>query len=151
MNAVLSLICRMAVFMICAQTIIHFRPDRSYEKYLRLLAGMMVMVQLVLAWGQLFRSGGAGGFEEQIQQYADRMSEEMEWSLGGGFAKENDIIGEVERMREDLYETTESSQEEAYDGGGSQHDSGRNEIEIEIEINVKPDEKTRGDNYGKME
>ena len=41
-------ICKMGIFMICAQTIVHFRPKESYEKYCKLLVGMMVLLLLMI-------------------------------------------------------------------------------------------------------
>lgn len=33
--------------MVCAKTILHFKPQQKYDKYLKLLVGIMVMVQLI--------------------------------------------------------------------------------------------------------
>lgn len=33
--------------MVCAQTVLHFKPHQKYDKYLKLLIGIMVMVQLM--------------------------------------------------------------------------------------------------------
>ena len=38
---------RTSVFMILAQAVIHFRPNPSYEKYFKFLAGVMTIVILV--------------------------------------------------------------------------------------------------------
>ena len=36
-NPLFQAICRVGMFMICAQAIVHFRPNEAYEKYLKLL------------------------------------------------------------------------------------------------------------------
>ena len=35
------------IFLICAQTIVHFRPKEAYEKYLKLLLSVMLLTQLL--------------------------------------------------------------------------------------------------------
>lgn len=70
-----KVICRMGIFMICAQAIVHFRPKASYEKYLKMLVSMMLVLQMFLLVGgvfqmdgeQLFRAweGGAGLFHKE--------------------------------------------------------------------------------------
>ena len=47
MSALLEKIGQMAVFLICAQTLMHFRPKDSYEKYIKLLVSMMLLILLV--------------------------------------------------------------------------------------------------------
>ncbi len=44
--------------MICAQTIVHFRPKAVYEKYLKLLLGIMILIQLVTPMQGYFSSAG---------------------------------------------------------------------------------------------
>lgn len=41
-------ICSVGIFVICAQSIVHFRPKGEYEKYLRLIVSIMVMIQLFI-------------------------------------------------------------------------------------------------------
>ena len=55
-NLLFQAICRVGIFMICAQAIVHFRPKEAYEKYLKLLVSAMVLVQLFLPLG----GGGPG-------------------------------------------------------------------------------------------
>ncbi len=44
-NSLFQAICRVGIFMICAQAIVHFRPQEAYEKYLKLLISVMVLVR----------------------------------------------------------------------------------------------------------
>lgn len=72
-NILFQTICRTGIFMICAQTIVHFRPNESYEKYLKLLVSVMVLIQLFLPVGAFFAgvSGSGGsidGFRESLEQ-----------------------------------------------------------------------------------
>lgn len=72
-NILFQTICRTGIFMICAQTIVHFRPNESYEKYLKLLVSVMVLIQLFLPVGAFLAgvSGSGGsidGFRESLEQ-----------------------------------------------------------------------------------
>ena len=48
METFLQTITRIGSFLICARLLMHFRPDGSYEKYLKFLVSMMVLAQLLL-------------------------------------------------------------------------------------------------------
>lgn len=40
-------ICRIGIFIICSQAIVHFRPKASYEKYLKMLISAMILMQII--------------------------------------------------------------------------------------------------------
>lgn len=74
-NPLFQAICRTGIFMICAQAIVQFRPNESYEKYLKLLVSVMILVQLFLPIGRLFTGGGrmeadalSASFWESLEQ-----------------------------------------------------------------------------------
>ncbi len=69
-------ICRIGIFMVCTQAIVHFRPKASYEKYLRLLVGAMILAQFLEPLGALF--GGGAGFAHRAGQMAEEMRQSME-------------------------------------------------------------------------
>ena len=46
MESFLEKIGQIAIFMICAQTLMHFRAKEAYEKYLKLLVSMMLLLLL---------------------------------------------------------------------------------------------------------
>lgn len=69
-------ICQMGIFMICAQAIIHFRPNGSYEKYMKMLVSVMILVQIFLPVTRLF-SAGAPGLEDRISWFEQQMKESM--------------------------------------------------------------------------
>lgn len=55
---------RVAVFIICAQTLLHFRAKESYEKYIKLLISMMVLLLLL----KPFFNGGYGKEEDLLEE-----------------------------------------------------------------------------------
>lgn len=52
--------------MVCAQTILHFKPQQKYDKYLKLLVGIMVIAQLAMPFLGLF-----SGKENQVDLSLD--------------------------------------------------------------------------------
>lgn len=73
----LSLMKKIGIFMICAQTVIHFRPSKSYEKYLKLLTNMMVLAMLVLSAASFLRSTGDQNYAEAVSKYELLLQEHM--------------------------------------------------------------------------
>ncbi len=57
MDEMITLLKQVGIFMVCAQTVLHFKPQQKYDKYLKLLIGIMVTAQLV---SPLFSLLGAG-------------------------------------------------------------------------------------------
>lgn len=70
-------ICRVGIFMICAQAIIHFRPEGSYEKYLKLLVGSMILIQLFLPVGRLLFWGDGQELALKSEEFMEELEAEM--------------------------------------------------------------------------
>lgn len=47
MSAFVELIKKIGIFMIAAQAVIHFAPAQKYEKYIRMIVGVMILLQLL--------------------------------------------------------------------------------------------------------
>ena len=62
------------IFLICAQTIVHFRPKEAYEKYLKLLLSVMLLTQLL----QPVLTGFGGGVEQNAQAQVEEFTEELQ-------------------------------------------------------------------------
>ncbi len=58
----LGTIRQIGIFMICAQAVLHFKPSAKYEKYLKLLISVMVLVQLLVPLLRFFSSDGEAFF-----------------------------------------------------------------------------------------
>lgn len=93
-NAFFQTICRTGIFMICAQAIVHFRPQESYEKYLKLLVSVMVLIQLFLPLGS-FLAGIRG--EAAVGQLED-FRQSLEQSLEEARQKAEETDSLLERM-----------------------------------------------------
>lgn len=153
-NLLFQAICRTGIFMICAQAIVQFRPHESYEKYLKLLVGVMVLIQLFLPLGRIFL--GADKVNTALQLEAFRESLEREMEEAKQRAEETDALlermtlEEVRRRMEEqevLDEGTPSGDGEApsWDGeapsefsdGVESGDTGGGTVTVEVEP-VKP-------------
>lgn len=77
-NPLFQAICRTGIFMICAQAIVQFRPNESYEKYLKLLVSVMVLVQLFLPIGRLFTGSGKLEADALLASFRENLEQGME-------------------------------------------------------------------------
>ena len=60
----------MGIFMICAQAVVHFRPKESYEKYLKLLVSVIVLIQVFLPIGSFLLGDGRQNAARALEQLA---------------------------------------------------------------------------------
>lgn len=123
-NILFQTICRTGIFMICAQTIVHFRPNESYEKYLKLLVSVMVLIQLFLPVGAFLAGvsgtgGSIDGFRESLEQ---SMEEARQQAAQTEVMLEQMTLEEVRRHIEEeaaLKEQAASEERSAMDKQGS--------------------------------
>lgn len=71
-------ICRTGVLIICAQVLIHFRPDSTYEKYMKMLVSAMILLQLFLPVSNLFTGTGEKSLEARVAWFEEEINKRME-------------------------------------------------------------------------
>lgn len=71
-------ICRVGIFVMCAQTIVHFKPKEVYEKYLRYLVSIMVLIQLFLPLSGFLLGGGRGEIDKALSRFEEELKSGME-------------------------------------------------------------------------
>lgn len=76
-NGLFNLIKQVSVFVVCAQMILHFKPTAQYGKYIKLLIGLMVLVQLFVPLMSLIGKGGATVFSERMEYYQRIVADSM--------------------------------------------------------------------------
>lgn len=76
MQALMKAIVQMGIFMICSQVLIHFRPNGSYEKYMKLLVGVMVLAQIFFPVMNLF-TGEDQSMEERVVWFEEMLQKSM--------------------------------------------------------------------------
>lgn len=99
------IICQMGIFLLCAQSIVHFRPRGSYEKYLRMLVGIMLLLQLLVPVGSLLLKRDAGELGRNIQEFQRSLEaglkEAEEHTAASGRKLESMTLQEVQRRLEE--------------------------------------------------
>ena len=61
------------IFLICAQTVVHFRPKESYDKYLKLLLSVMLLLQLLQPVLTMLGGGDGWNAEEQVTGFMQEL------------------------------------------------------------------------------
>ena len=117
MNLLFRSICQLGIFMICAQAIVHFRPNGSYEKYLKMLVSVMLLVQVFLPFTRLFSPDAQQGIERNISEFEEKIEETFDQALRMA-AETDDLLGnmsleEVRRRMEEQEEEKEGEEEES--------------------------------------
>lgn len=92
----LGTIRQIGIFMICAQAVLHFKPSAKYEKYLKLLISVMVLVQLLVPFLRFFSSDGEAFFNWRIQEIGGNMEQEMAQLQIENSIREETILKEME-------------------------------------------------------
>jgi len=80
--------------LICAQAVVHFRPKEVYERYLKLLVGAMVLIQLVLPFGSFL----LGGRKEE----ALRALEQFKWEMEQGVKQAEENAAAADMLLEQM-------------------------------------------------
>ena len=135
-NSFFDVICRIGIFMICAQAIIHFRPQEAYEKYLKLLVSIMVLIQLFLPIGSFFLKGNEKEAASVLEQFKREMEQNMkeieENSAAMDALLEQMTLEEVRSLIEAREEGGQTELGEGPDDEG--YSSGSEEPDIEMEV-----------------
>jgi len=139
-DRLLEVIKQVGIFMICAQMILHFKPSDRYNKYIKLLISIMVLVQLTVPLLGIFGGEGTQGFLEKVHFYSSSINEGLKeaniTSVNAEILLNEMTMEEVKtRLNNAKQENGEESVEE-----GLQEEDVRN-VEIQIEkIEVAADE-----------
>lgn len=130
-NSFFQAICQMGIFMICAQAVLHFRPNESYEKYLKLLVSIMVLIQLFLPVGSFFLGGGSRDAERILEKFKQELAVSMQEAEKN--AREADELIQrmtLEEVRRRAEEQAAGEADGGTPGGGS---AAGGEISVELD------------------
>lgn len=126
-------ICRAGIFMICAQAIVQFRPNESYEKYLKLLVSVMILVQIFLPIGRLFT--GSGRME------ADALSASFRESLEQGMEETRRQAKEADALLQQMtLEEVRRRLEEQAAASGIEEEVGEDSKKVDMKSAVKKED-----------
>lgn len=132
-NVLFQAICKVGIFLICAQAIVHFRPREAYEKYLKLLVGIMILLQLFLPIGSFLLGSGMGRVADRLEAFRQGLEEEM-----GLAAEEADRAEEtlermtLEEVRRRMEEQAALEAEQGTQGSGGEEGESEGEISVEV-------------------
>ena len=109
-----SMIGQIAIFMICAQALLQFRPKETYGKYLRLLLSAMILIQVVQPVSGFFFGGSVGKLENSMKQFQSSMERSMEQAALRAAEvetqmEERSMVKVQERLEEEESQTIEIS------------------------------------------
>ena len=116
------------IFLICAQTIVHFRPKESYEKYLKLLLSVMLLIQLLQPVLTMLGGSGNPGVEEQTVEF----TEELQSVLIRASEQAGQAEGEVQNTANAIAQKAEGGQEAAEEAVIVQKVQELGEIRVEV-------------------
>ncbi len=130
-SAFLKSVCQIGIFMVCAQTITHFRPNSSYEKYMKLLVSVMVLIQILQPVSSLFHLGGGRGQKERIRQFEEQ--------FGAGMADRMEEISRSEQILENmtLREVQKALEQEKQESERMAEEQGQSEKEMQQGLSGK--------------
>lgn len=108
-------VCRMGIFLVCVRAVLHFGPKECYEKYLKLLAGVLILIQLFLPLGKFLLGRSGQEAEEALRQFRRELEAGMETAAERAEAAdallERMTLEEVRRRLEPAEEPEESVSE----------------------------------------
>lgn len=116
------------IFLICAQTIVHFRPKESYEKYLKLLLSVMLLIQLLQPVLTMLGSRGDPGVEEQTVEF----TEELQSVFIRASEQAGQAEGEIQNTANAIAQKAEGGQEAAEEAVIAQEVQELGEIRVEV-------------------
>nr|WP_300840249.1 hypothetical protein [uncultured Acetatifactor sp.] len=131
LNSFFQAICRVGIFMICAQALLHFRAQETYEKYLKMLVSIMILIQLFIPVGAFFMGEKKDETAEALRQFKQDME------AGIQAAEENAAAADaiLEQMTLEEVQSRMEEQEgvkgEEQEDGSPNLNSGRADIEVE--------------------
>lgn len=96
------------IFLICAQTIVHFRPKEAYEKYLKLLLSVMLLTQLLQPVLIVF----GGGVEQNAQAQVEEFTEELQSVLNRASEQAKQSQEEIGKTAAAVVQEAEETPEE---------------------------------------
>ena len=129
-------ICKIGIFMICAQAIIHFRPRETYEKYLKLLVSAMILIQLFLPIGSFLLGGGM----EQTLQRLEQLRTQLEKEMDSAAREAADTDKMLEQMTlEEVRKRVEEQERLAEEAGDEKKDGAAGTGELQDGIEEVPE------------
>lgn len=95
------------IFLICAQTIVHFRPKEAYEKYLKLLLSVMLLTQLLQPVLSVFGGGADQNVQAQVEEFTEELQSVLNRASERAKQSQEDIGNTAAAVVQEAEETPE--------------------------------------------
>lgn len=103
---------QVGIFLICAQTLIHFRPRESYEKYFKLLLSIMLLIQLLQPLLTVLGGDNIAGTDVQAAEFAEEIRTVLEQAAVQAEQTEDEIQAAADTAAEETEVTEETGPSE---------------------------------------
>lgn len=70
-----SMVQKLGIFIILSQTLLHFRPNEEYEKYIKILCNIIILSMFIVPVLGLFQKDISNEFEVQVKAYQKKMEQ----------------------------------------------------------------------------
>ncbi len=121
----LEILMRISVFLVLGKTLLHFCPSKKYERYLKLLFGFMVMIQVVTPIFSFVGMNFEETYEAKMKEFEQKLEQSVSDADEEWFAYHGQIEAYIEKecaetellVQEQLQETTEGQLEQQAETG----------------------------------
>jgi len=130
---------QISIFLLLGQTILHFAPGEKYEKYIKVLLGLMLVVQFAAPLMSLGGSTRMAEYENNKKVFTQKMEEALRTVDEKWFVYNEQIERQIEKELENaealVWEQNKKEQEETE--GQHEGENGEKGIEVKtVEIEV---------------
>ena len=81
---------RIGIFMIAAQTVLHFAAGKQYERYLKIITGLIILLQFLSPF-----ASSADDFAVRWQSEIEQMEKQVEKQMESQAKKQNEVLQAV--------------------------------------------------------
>ena len=75
MNSLLEVLGRIGIFIVLVQTLLHFKANENYEKYIMMLTNIMILSMLIIPVISIFKKNIPQEMNEKIAFYQNQLTE----------------------------------------------------------------------------
>lgn len=126
-NKIWEFIRQIGIFIVIGQTLLHFRPGEKYEKYLKLLTGLMVVAQFIAPLCSFVGGTSQNAYQANLEQF----QKELEHSVS---EIDKQWLTYDAQIDEQILKKTDYIKKETQDGGQEESDGGIKIEGIKIEV-----------------
>ncbi|MCL2253555.1 MAG: stage III sporulation protein AF [Lachnospiraceae bacterium] len=91
----LEFIKRIGIFLICAECLLYFAPGNSYQKYIRVLVGFMILMQFMVPVRTMLGGNDLADIESQVNEFRvemEKMTAETNYDFISLVPDQNKVI-----------------------------------------------------------